>query len=339
MFGPKEKYFFVDASKHKVCLARANYNGKRLEIEALEAVSTKDPHVVKKAIDHIGGFAHGQYVQAHCSVYPESRVFQRHKMPSAGVVETAAYFNKVATNEYQMDPKVYRVALAAANTGLPLVVGKEKLSHALFFGAKEEDILAQQEALLGQGIYPLSLQLGTLTAIAALTQYCEHEHCDQPLLFIEIGLKSTLLFVLHNGIQFSRRLALGIESLYTPLMQQLGFESPDLVENLVFSNAFDFSEVGAELLRDFIKEAQGCSTYYEAQTGQSIGYIFASLLPESLRWVPAVLGQSLDTKSLEINYSAWLGACDIRFSEKASSAKMDNAMLGLIGLMHTQKYD
>lgn len=338
MFGPKAKYFFVDASTHAFFLARGGYDGKRLVVDVLESVATKDPEAITKAVDHLGGFAHGEYVQSHCGVYPASAAFHRHKLPSANKVENAAYFTKIATEDYQMDPKQFRVALGSLTDGKPVEVGKDKLGQVFFFGAKEAELRTQQEALLAHGVYPLSLQLGTIATIGALLSYCEHAGLTQPLLFMEFGPQVSHLFVLSNGISFCRNINLGLESMYPQLMQQLGFDDPKLVRDLIFSNTFDFSEVGPSLLQGVLKEVQSALTYFEGQTGQSVSLLFISLLPESLRWVSSVLGQSLGIKPLEINYTQWLSSVGIDFSDKVNVGKLDDTIMGLLGLMCTVTY-
>lgn len=319
-------------------MARGRHGSKGLEVDALEVVPVKDEEAVTKAVSRLGGFAHGQYVQAHCNVYPTTRSFHRHKMPSAKTAENGAYFTKVATEDYQMDPKVYRVALGTPETGSAIKVGKDSASHVLFLGAREQELRSEQERLLGYGVYPLSLQLGTMGTISGLLDYCEQTECDQPLLFIEIGFKNTHLFVLHKGVHFSRHIHLGLESMYPQLMEELGFEDSELVQNLIFSNTFDFSEVGPRLLKDILKEVQSCVTYYEAKRGQSISFLFMSLLPESLQWAPSVLSQSLGIKPLDIHYSNWLSASKITFADKVNVGKINDTMMGLLGLMCTVSY-
>jgi len=119
-----------------------------------------------------------------------------------------------------------------------------------------------------------------------------------------------------------------------PIVQkELGLKDEESARKLFYSNAFDFTGMGATLLKKLLKELQSSIGFYEVQTGQSIGQVICTLLPPKLGWLQTVVAAQLGVPVLDVDIAKWLPARGISMAPGVATGELSNNGLGLFSLM------
>jgi hypothetical protein len=101
---------------------------------------------------------------------------------------------------------------------------------------------------------------------------------------------------------------------------------------LFYSNTFDFTGMGPQLIKRLLKELQSSIGFYEVQTGQSIGQVICTLLPAKLGWLENAIATALGVAALKFDFNPWLQARQIGVSDHAAGAGLDRRWFGLLAL-------
>jgi hypothetical protein len=119
-----------------------------------------------------------------------------------------------------------------------------------------------------------------------------------------------------------------------PVVQKkLGLKDEESARKLFYSNTFDFTSMGAELVQRLLKELQSSIGFFEVQTGQSIGHLVCTMLPDKLSWIETSIAGALGLSPIRLDLRPWLQASQITFSDNAAQTNLDARWLGLLSLM------
>jgi hypothetical protein len=102
---------------------------------------------------------------------------------------------------------------------------------------------------------------------------------------------------------------------------------------LLFSNTFDFTGMGANLVKRLLKELQSSIGFFEVQTGQSIGHLHCAVLPPAFGWLSGTLASSLGVAQLELNLKPWAEKQGIKFAPGVCPEAIPGSWLGLLSLI------
>ena len=208
----------------------------------------------------------------------------------------------------------------------------------LLCGAAAQELMEFQAQIVEYGIYPASLQLGTIANLGGLMHYSRWKKLRFPTLVLEITPKNSFIFIFNNNMMdVCRPIPYGLDSMFPVIQAELGLKDEDSARKLFYSNTFDFTEMGPSLLRKLLKELQASTGFYEVQTGQTIGQLYLALLPKNLSWIQVSLSRSLGVDALILDYPGWLKSIDITPGENVQLETLDSRWLGLFSLMG--KYD
>jgi hypothetical protein len=120
------------------------------------------------------------------------------------------------------------------------------------------------------------------------------------------------------------------------VQKKLSIKDEESARKLFLSNAFDFTDMGPELVQRLLKELQSSIGFFEVQTGQSIAQLLCLGLPPKLGWIETTIAGTLGIGLVKLSLPPWLKARGITLSELASSAQVDGRWFGLIALMLRQ---
>ena len=277
-----------------------------------------------------------RYVPAVCGIYPKSRFFRRHTLESPAKAKEDNFFTELLTNQFRIDPTKNMAAVLNAIDGAEFNIEKPLTpqKNIVIAGAQTEELLAEQERLTQMHIYPERLELGSVATIGALVQYARFRKERMPTLVLEITPDSSHLFILSSQmVEICRPIPYGLNTMFPLIQEELGLKDEDSARKLLFSNTFDFTEMGPILLRRMLKELQASTGFYEVQTGQTISNVFMSLLPRNLRWIGDVISRSLGVEVLEVKYSEWLASMRISVDDSINVESLDGRWHGLLSLM------
>lgn len=337
MLKSKTKGLFVEWSEFSVLAARTS--GYKLpmvveEIGEFDLKKTQNPAEIRAFFESIADFKGGPYFVARCGVYPEGRYVRFYEAETLSKVKDQEFLTEVLRTEFKIQPESHNIAVLDARDGADFDFEKPKSKRLLFCGAPEASFLSEQDRLLETGIYPEHLELSTVTTLGGVADYARFNEITTPILFLELTSESANISILNSGkVDASRSIPFGLDSIYPLLQKELGLKDEASARKLFYSNTFDFAEMGPKLLRRMVKELQATSGFYEVQTGQTIGYIFLSVLPKNLGWITKTVADSLGLEILNPSLNAWLESLQIKLGDDVEVLNRGNRWMGLFSLM------
>jgi len=340
LFSQKSKGYFIEHNSHSLLFARTSAPSGAMVIEEFASCAPGNPdaltEVLKKLQPKKSG-PHG-YMRATCGAYSPKRIV-RHASLDPKRYKEPAYVNEVLTGQLRIEPDQYALAVLNANDGTDFDFGAAAKKNALFAGMLNEEIISLQNALLESGVYPERLEIGTLATLGALVDYQTFSQIKTPTLVLEIDADATQSFIVSDtGLEASRSIAQGLDAMIPAVQKEIGLKDEEAARKLFYSNAFDFTGMGAALIKKLLKELQSSVGFYEVQTGQSIGQVVCTLLPPKLGWLENAISNQLGVPVLTVDYKAWLTARGITLSHAASKQELNNRWIGLLSLMLTHNH-
>ena len=337
MLKPKTKGLFVDVSEYSILAARTS--GYRLpmvveEIAEFPLKAEHDPSAVQEFFQGLVDFRGANYLVSRCGVYPEGRFVKYYEAESVSKVRDEAFLAKVLATEFNIDPQVNNVAILDARDGSDLDPQKASTREIVFCGAPRASFRAEQDRLLGYGIYPERLELSTISTLGGVSDYARFNSINSPILCFELTAQCANIFILTRGqVEVARSVPFGMDSIFPLLQRELGLKDEDSARKLFFSNTFDFAEIGPKLLLRIIKELQSTSGFYEVQTGQTISHVFLSVLPKNLSWVSKTVADTLALDILQPSLEGWLESLNIKLGDGVEVVSLGGRWMGLFSLM------
>ncbi len=335
MASSKHNGFFIELSDPGFILARTTGYGHPMTVEEIREASADDDGEITRILERMGrpSGASG-YTRARCGVYPKGRVLGKLTVDEPRKARDPQYLEEKVKSDFNIDPRAYTLAILNSRTGAPADVGSLMEKEFFLCGAPAEAFEQHQRELLQRGIYPDRLELGSVATLGALVDYHRSAEIEHPTLVLEVGMTDTRLVVINGGaVDTVRAVPHGLQSMVAVVQRDLGLKDNAAAKRLLYSDSFDFKEMGPKLVDRLLRELQSTIGYYEVQTGLSVGQVFCTKNPEQLSWLNKTFAKSLNVDPLTINYSEWLERNEIRLGGKLSADAIPSHWLGLFGLM------
>ncbi len=334
LFAPKNKGFFVEKNDHGWMLARTSSASAPLVVEELREVRLNDPEALKAVISEIQPKAHPSgYLHADCGVYPPKRLLRCGTIEPRRAKE-ANYLSEFCSQQFRIEHEKYIIALLDAATGTQCDISQVLPKELLFCGLLNEEVVSNQDTMLEAGIYPTRLELGSVALLGGIVDTLVFSGSKSPTLVLEIGSDATHSFIVGaDGVEASRPIPFGIESMLPVVHRKLNLKDEESARKLFYSNTFDFTSMGPELVQRLLKELQSSIGFFEVQTGQSIGQLICTALPSQLSWIESSIGSSLGVATVKLDIPAWLASHRITLSDRALAVSPDSRWLGLLSLL------
>lgn len=333
-FSAKSKGFFVEQNAHVTLLARTSTVTVPLVVEEVRECATGDNEALAKAIKELQPKkSPSGYLQGVCGVYPAKRLVRRATLELKRIKDPA-YFPEIINQQFRLEADKYATVVLNANDGSDFDPNRPSpQKEVLFGGMPSDEVIAVQNALLEQGIYPERLEIGSIATLGALADYLSFTGDKTPALVLEIGADSTHSYIVSSsGVEASRPIPQGYEAMVPVVQKELGLKDEESARKLFLSNTFDFTGMGPLLTRRLIKELQSSIGFYEVQTGQSVGLLHCTHLPEKLAWLGGAVATALGVSPVKLDLPAWLESRKITLAENVQTAVNDR-WLGLFSLM------
>ncbi|MEN9661202.1 MAG: hypothetical protein RL324_151 [Verrucomicrobiota bacterium] len=335
LFSAKPKGFFVELSDHGCLFAStSSVSGGGLIIDAMEESPAGDADLLAQALDKLQPKkAPSGYVHAVCGLYPAKRVLRRATIDPKRTKEPT-YFSEFMTQQFRIEADKYTMAVLHSVDGGDFDAQQSAHKEVLFCGLPSDDLLAIQDGLLGNGIYPERVELASVSVLGALVDYLAFKKSKVPTLVLEIGNDITHTFIVSaGGVEAARPIPQGLDSMIPVVQKELNLKDEESARKLFFSNTFDFTGMGPLLVKRLLKELQSSIGFYEVQTGQSVGQLFCSMLPSKLGWLDGTIANSLGVPALTIDVAAWLQSRGITLAPAAAANGTNPRWFGLYSLM------
>lgn len=333
LFGKKTKGFCVDFGEQAVLLARLSQDEAPFMVEELKEFSLSDLAGFQAYLKTAEGRGPTGYAHAKVGIYPSKRLIRRQTLDLKRIKEPA-YLNEVVAQQFRVEAEKYTTLLLNPLDGSEYDSTKGNQKEALFCGLPADDIVTWQDKLLELGVYPERLELGTVATLGALVNFQKFKQTKTPVLVLEMGDDATQSFIVSaDGVDVSRPIPSGIAAMIPVVQKELGLKDEESAKKLFYSNTFDFTSMGATLIKKLLKELQSSIGFYEVQTGQSIGGVLCTQLPTSLAWLSATMAGSLGVTPFKADLTPWVQSLGITLAPEVQPAAPDERWLGLFGLM------
>lgn len=334
IFAKKTKGFCVEFGEQAVLVARMSQADAPLVVEELKEFSASDTESLKAYLKAVEGKGPTGYAHSKVSVYPPKRLVRRHTLDLKRTKEPA-YLNEVLTQQFRVEPDKFTTHVLNAADGSEYdPANKANIKEVIFCGLPADEIVSTQDNMLGYGIYPDRLEIGTIASLGALVNYLNFKQSKTPLLLLEIGEESTQSFILSSdGVDISRPIPSGIAAMIPVVQKELGLKDEESAKKLFYSNTFDFTSMGGTLIKKLLKELQSSIGFYEVQTGQSIGNVLCTHLPPNLGWLGNTMAGSLGVSTFKMDMMPWLESLGIRLADGVTPNPPDERWIGLFSLM------
>lgn len=338
-FATKSKGFCVELGEHATFVARLDQDEAPFVIEELKEFPSADAGAISEWVKGNGGKGSSGFAHATCGIFPSKRLVRRHTLDLKRLKDPV-YFNEIYAQQFRIDPEKYVVRALNHTDGGDYDTTKSGQKEVLFAGLPADDVIAIQDKLLEQGIYPERLELGTLATLGGMISYLKFKQSKTPLLYLEIGDELTQSFIVSaEGVEISRPIPSGIAAMIPVVQKELGLKDEESAKKLFYSNTFDFTSMGGTLVKKLLKELQSSIGFYEVQTGQSIGSVLCAQLPGSLNWLGASMASALGVTPLKMDMQPWLESLNIKLADGVLPNPPDERWAGLFSLIASYNTD
>ncbi|MCZ6675600.1 MAG: hypothetical protein O7C75_21940 [Verrucomicrobia bacterium] len=320
MLSSKRKGFFFEASEFSYYGATATAFEPPLTVHEFMLLPASEEKQMLSIIEGMGsGKGKRRMVQGNCSLYPESRFICRGTIDSKKLKDPS-YLSDKLKSEFQVNSEKNAVRLLHPDLGTEVDLENSFTRNILYCGSETEELSTLQNRLIEIGIYPRSMEIGSLSCLGGLIDYLNWKNITTPVLSVEIqGNFSHIFIVSQKGLLLAKKVGHGINSMIPMLQKELGLEDAEAAKKLLFSQTLDFEDIGQRLLRKLMHELQASTGFFEVQTGVSVTMCFAPIIPEGFGWILESLLGSLGVDTLEIDLAGWLEHQEILLSEEVAS--------------------
>lgn len=336
MLSSKRKSLFVEANEFSLLLASTTGLNAPFKLEKLYElkpdISNED---FAEMVESLGD-GKGKFVMARSSVYPKSRFVRRHTLETPAKAKDSAYLVELLKTQFRIDVNTHTVYVLNAGDGTELdpTGNLQKQKELVFTGAKKDELTQIQERLVESGLFPDRIELGTLATLAGLKNYIRMADVAFPVMILEVTSENSNVFIINKDrVDISRPIPYGLNSMFPLIQKELGLKDEASAKKLFYSNTFDFTEMGPSLLKKIMKELQASTGFYEVQTGQTIGYLYTTLLPKNFSWLTKSLARSMGVDILRIDYARWLRSIGVEVGDEVRLDTLDSRWVSIFSMM------
>lgn len=318
---------FIDITDYSVLAASVNLSSAKPEIISIAEFPTEDQNELRKSL-RLHFREKSNFIPANCIIHPPSSFIRKYSLDVPTKARDIAFLTQVLKEEYAIDPDKYTIKVLSPSNGLHFNPELALEKELIFCGALTKELKEQQELIIKFGLFPSSMELGSLSILAGLLNYTSSNR--SPTLVLELGFDvSQVAVIFRNQLDLIRPVSFGINSLIPIIQKELTFEDELSAKQLLFSNTFDFTEKGPDFLKKLAKELQSSIDYYEVKTGQSLDTLFVGPVPKALSWVRSVLASSLSLTSMPIDFHQWMSVNEIDINSSVNFSSVDIRWLPL----------
>jgi hypothetical protein len=331
-FSGKTNGYFVEINEYSTLVARTSSPSAPLVIEKVEEGSAGLSNLAA-VFEKVAGPRRSGYRHAVCGISPDRRFIRRASVDPKRGKDTAS-LEELLVTQFRAEPEKMMLAILSAADGSVIETGTAAGKEVLFCGGYTEDFAGAQKSLLEAGVFPESLDLTSVATLGGIQGLLALQENKSPTLVLEVGREATHCYIVNAaGVDLARPIPHGINSMIPIAQKELGLRDEEAAAKLLFSNTFDFTGMGPNLVKRLLKELQSSIGFFEVQTGQSIGQLHCSLLPPAFGWLAGTLANALGVAQLQPDLKPWAEKQGIKFAPGMCAGGIPVSWIGLLSLM------
>jgi hypothetical protein len=186
MLSSKRKGFFYEASEFSYYGATATAFEPPLTVQEFVLLPRAEEQQFRSIIDGIAsGNGKRRIVQGNCTIYPESRFICRSSIDTKKLKDPN-FLSDNLRSEFQINPDESDVRILHPGTGTGIDLDSNFGKHILYCGSNTIELDSMQESLIKMGIYPRSIEIGSISCLGGLIDYLKWKNITTPVLSAEI---------------------------------------------------------------------------------------------------------------------------------------------------------
>lgn len=325
----KHTAYHLSLGDFGLVMAKGDFSKSPVSIEKLKLLNPGDPDTEAQVREFMGAVK-GKHVKISASFCPPSRFLRKAPVESPAKAKAANFLSDLMQASCKINPDENEVAALLPN-GAVYDAEAPAPKEILFVGALTRDVAKFQETLVSWNLYPVSMEITTLTSLAATAKIAAAEGRKSPTLVLEIGEDISHIYILNGpNLDFSRQVPFGFKSMLPQIKTELGLADEVVARKILWANTFDFTEMAPMLLRRLVKEIQASVGFYEVQTGFATGQIFMPALPARFGWVVAHLARALSLDAMQVDFEHWSARLGVELPPELLESSIDGACWPII---------
>lgn len=329
MIATKKKNFIVEYRPTGIRVARvSSYASPVIVEDVLEVNLVKEGDAAEKLRAFAGVKSNG-YIQAVCTIYPETRLL-RHLTLDSSRGKESEFVLDFLKSQVGVNPDEYSVFCLSAKDGLDADLVTFNKKPILVCGARSSEIVEIQHDLVKYGIYPNRLEVGSASTSGVLKEYLADDEHSSPMLYLEIDSKSTnAVIVGPKGVEMARRIDCGADHIASALKEEMNLKDELAADKILQSKDFDLGPIAPKILRKLLRELQSSIGFFEVQTGLSVSHLYCTNRGRSQNWLQDSICDLLNLSVVGDELAGWLSKVGVTFSSEEVASKVDCTWIGL----------
>jgi hypothetical protein len=304
----------INLTDNYIHLARLlRVDAKPLEIDALAEIhpTNQDALITWLTTNFKDTIGRG-YIPAYCGFHPAQRVLVRDNLNAKRMGEPNYLPLLFAEHAQASSVREWQISALNPVDGTPPATDGV-VRPGLLLGVPWSAIREVQQRLLGMGLRPRRLELGTLPMLGGLARHLIHSGLNHAIAVCEIEHAQTRLYVVaKDGIHTLPALPHGLLSILETAMKEVG--APDVVTaRRQLEDPPEALKVhDRRLVRALSRHLKPAVDHFELRTGQRIDSFYCTQLPARLEWLASALSSAVELELLVPDPAAWLEAAGLK---------------------------
>jgi hypothetical protein len=304
----KRSGVLCNVTDHVMQLARLTRVDERpVIIDSLSEVPIADDGAVTQWLDRAFNEPRGQgYLPGYCGFHPPERTLLRENINTRRMAEPD-YLEKLVMEHAKLTAlRDWQVTALHPIDGEPLAATMPS-RPGLLVGWPIAAAREAQNRARKFGIRARRLEVGSVPLLGALGRHLRERAYPHAVVACEIGRTETrIYFLAKDGVHTPSTLPHGLLSIEEAAMKELAVPDIGAARLQLASPTEELRTHSRRLVRMLTRHLKPAVDYFEMQTGQPIGALFCSHLPEELSWLEQALSAAIDLEFLAPDMAAWL---------------------------------
>lgn len=305
-------------TEHAIQVARlGSVEARPVQIDLLAELDPADEEGLKRWVREAFPEHRRGYLPGYCGFYPAERVLFRENINTRRLAEPGFLPALLAEHAKMAAPHDWFVSALHPIDG-ELLTSTTPSRPGLVLGLPPAPARAMQERLRKLGIRPRRLEIGSIALLGSLTRYLRETAYAHAVAVCEIGaLQTHVYFLAKDGAHTPVTLPYGLRSIEETAMKETAAPNLAAARAQLADPASELRGHARRLVRMLTRHLKPAIGYFEMQTGQPVGGLFAAHLPEKLGWLEEALSVGSDLEFIMPDLAAWLPAIGVEIASGA----------------------
>lgn len=297
----------LNFTEHGVQAARlGRLDEQPLVVDAFEELAVGDDEGIARWLQTAVVDRGPGYLAGYCGFHPVERVLLRENVNTRRFAEPEYLSALLAEQAKLPTVKDWRVSALHPVEG-EVFTAATPSRPGLLLGLPLASVREMQQRLRKLNIRPRQLEIGSVALLGAITRHMRQTAYPHAVVACEIGQTQTRIYLLgKDGVHTPAALPHGLLSIEEATMKELAAPDIATARRALVEPTEELRAHSRRLVRMLTRHLKPAIDYFEMQTGQPIGALFAAHLPGRLAWLEQALCAAVDLEFLAPDIATWL---------------------------------